>query len=100
MEDKFEAFEEDFEAKPASYQLWLLGYDKDQNITDYEFLVTDNDEPEPVIKQANQYIDEEKYHNKKFPPNVAYLEVIVETVVNVEGIDTNVGTLFSQIVKI
>jgi hypothetical protein len=96
----FEEFEEDFEAKDAKYQLWLLGYDADQNITDFEFLVNESKDPVRMIAQAKQYIEERKYLNRSFPQDVAYLEVIVETVVDVEGYEENVGTLFDEYVKI
>lgn len=100
MKDEFEPFEEDFDAEPAKYQFWLLGYDKNQNITDFEFLVNEANDPDPMIAQANQYLDEEKYKNRNFPQDVVYLEAIVETVVNIDDYDENVGTLFSRIIKI
>jgi hypothetical protein len=100
MEKEFEAFEEDFEVPEEKYQLWLLGYDADQNITDFEFLVNESSSLEVMLKQAKQYIDEEKYKNRTFPDNVTYLEVIVETIANIEGYDENIATRFDEIVKI
>ena len=100
MEKEFEAFEEDFEAKDAKYQIWLLGYDKNKEITDFEFLVNESKDPERMIAQAKQYIEEKKYLNKNFPHNVAQLEVLVETVVDIEGYEENVGTLFDEYVEI
>ena len=100
MKEEFEPFEEDFEAEPAKYQFWLLGYDVNQNITDFEFLVNEADDPDPMIAQAKQYLDEEKYKKRTFPDNIKFLEVLVETVVNVEGYEENVGTLFDEIVEI
>ena len=100
MKDEFEPFEEDFEAEPAKYQFWLLGYDVNQNITDFEFLVNEADDPDPMIAQAKQYLDEEKYKKRKFPDDVVYLEAIVETVVKVDDYEENVGTLFSGVAKI
>lgn len=35
-----------------------------------------------------------------FPEEVKYIEVLVETVVDLEDYDENVGTLFSKIIKI
>ena len=96
----FEEFEEDFEAKDAKYQLWLLGYDEHDAITDFEFLVNESKDPERMIAQAKQYIDEQKYLNRTFPQDVVTLEVLVETVVDVEGYEENVGTLFDEYVKI
>jgi hypothetical protein len=95
-----ENFGEDFDAKPAKYQLWLLGYNADQLITDFEFLVNESSDPELMIKQAKQYIEEQKYLNRSFPQDVVYLEVLVETVVNVDDYEENVGTLFDETIKI
>ena len=44
MKDSFdELLEElnldDFDAKDATYQVWVLGYDENENITDFEVLV-------------------------------------------------------------
>lgn len=100
MEKDFEPFEEDFDVPADKYQLWLLGYDADQNITDYEFLVNESADMDAMLKQANQYVDEEKYKKHTFPEEVAYIEVIVETIANLEGYDENVATRFSKIVKI
>lgn len=98
--EEFEAFEDEFDAKDAKYQLWLLGYDENQNIVDWDFLVNESKDPEPMIKQARQYIDEEKFKNRTFPDNVKFLEVLVETVVELDGMDVNVGNLFDEYVEI
>lgn len=100
MKDEFEEFEEEFEVPEEKYQLWLIGYDADQNITDFEFLVNESISLDAMLKQAKQYIDEEKYKNRTFPEDVTYLEVIVETVANIEGYDENIATRFDEIVKI
>lgn len=98
--EEFEAFEDEFDAKDAKYQLWLLGYDENQDITDFEFLVNESKDPELMIKQAKQYIEEEKFKNRTFPDNVKFLEVLVETVVELDGMDVNVGNLFDEYVEI
>ncbi len=98
--EEFEAFEDEFDAKDAVYQLWLLGYDENQNIVDWDFLVNESKDPESMVKQARQYIDEEKFKNRKFPENVKFLEVLVETVVELDGMDVNVGNLFDEYVEI
>lgn len=100
MEKEFEEFEEDFEAKDAKYQIWLLGYDKDGKITDFEFLVNESKDPERMIAQAKQYIEEKKYLNKNFPQDIVTLEVLVETVVDIDDYEENVGTLFDEYVEI
>lgn len=105
MKDKFdELLEElkldDFDAKDATYQVWVLGYDENDNITDFEVLVDESKDAESMVERATNYVEEERYENLKFPDEVKYIEVLVETVVDLEDYDENVGTLFSKIIKI
>jgi len=100
MEDKFEEFEEEFEAKPAWYQVWCLGYDKDQNITDWDCFIDESHDPEKMIERARAFIAEKQYEGLAIPDNVVYLEVLVETVVNQAGYDENIGNLFQETLKI
>ena len=105
MEDKFdELLEElkldDFDAKDATYQVWVLGYDENENITDFEVMVNESKDAESMVEYATNYVEEERYGTMAFPDEVKYIEVLVETVVDLEDYDENVGTLFSKIVKI
>ena len=109
MEDKFDELVaeldldsvEDFDAKPAKYQVWVLGYDADQNITDYEQLLGEFTDPELAVKYANKVTgDINSSEQTGLPTEVVYLEVLVETVVDVEDIETNVGNLFDETIKI
>ena len=105
MKDKFdESLEElnldDFDAKAATYQVWVLGYDENENITDFEVMVNESKNAESMVEYATNYVEEERYENLKFPNEVKYIEVLVETVVDLEDYDENVGTLFSKIIKI
>ena len=100
MEDKFEAFEEEFEAKPAWYQVWCLGYDKDQNITDWDCFIDESHDPDTMIERAKTFIAEKQYEGLSIPEEVVYLEVLVETVVNQAGYDENIGNLFQEALKI
>jgi hypothetical protein len=96
-----EGFSEDFDAKPAKYQVWVLGYNKDEAITDYEALVKVFDSAEDAVEYAKNFVDEKSYETlAPFPAEVAYLEILVETVVDFEDHTENVGTLFSATVKI
>ena len=100
MDDKFEAFEEDFEIDPPVYQVWLLGYDDKECITDFDELVATFYDPDQAIKFAREYAAEEKY-KKDYDltsDNLKYLEVLVETVVvmdNESGYEENVETLYT-----
>ena len=105
MKDEFdELFEElnldCFDAKDATYQVWVLGYDENENITDFEVMVNESKDAESMVEYAENYVEEERYENLKFPDEVKYIEVLVETVVDLEDYDENVGTLFSKIIKI
>lgn len=92
---------EDFEAKPAMYQVWMLGYTEDEAITDYEVMVNESHDAEYAVEYAKKFVDEKRYESSApFPAEVAYLEILVETVVDVEGYDENVGTLFIATVKV
>lgn len=105
MKDDFdELLEElkldDFDAKDATYQVWVLGYDENEHITDFEVMVEESKDAESMVEYATNYVEEERYGTMTFPNEVKYIEVLVETVVNLEGYDENVGTLFSKIIKI
>ena len=105
MKDKFdELLEElkldDFDAKDATYQVWILGYDKNNNITDFEVMIDESKDAESMVECATNYIEEERYGTMEFPDEVKYIEILVETVVDLEDYDENVGTLFSKIIKI
>ena len=105
MKDDFdELLEElkldDFDAKDATYQVWVLGYDGNEHITDFEVMVEESKDAESMVEYATNYVEEERYGTMTFPDEVKYIEVLVETIVNLEGYDENVGTLFSKIIKI
>ena len=91
---------DDFEAKDATYQVWVLGYDENENITDFEVMVNESKDAESMVEYAERYVEEECYGTMTFPDEVKYIEVLVETVVDLEDYDENVGTLFSKIIKI
>ena len=105
MKDSFdELLEElkldDFDAKDATYQVWVLGYDENECITDFEVMIEESKDAESMVEYAERYVEEEHYGTMTFPKEVKYIEVLVETIVNLEGYDENVGTLFSKIIKI
>ena len=105
MKDGFEELLEelnldDFEAKDATYQVWVLGYDENENITDFEVMINESKDAESMVEYAERYVEEEHYKTMTFPDDVKYTEVLVETVVDLEDYNENVGTLFSKIIKI
>ena len=106
MEDKFDEMVkemnlddiEDFDVKPAKYQVWYLGYDADHNITDYAEKVIEFNDPQSAISHASCCCAARDIY-KNTPENVKFIEVVVETVVDIDGVETNVGTLFSEIME-
>ena len=105
MKDEFdELLEElkldDFDAKDATYQVWVLGYDENEHITDFEVMVNESKDAESMVEYAANYVEEERYGTMTFPDEVKYIEVLVETIVDLEDYGENVGTLFSKIVKV
>ena len=105
MKDSFdELLEEldldDFDAKDATYQVWVLGYDDNEHITDFEVMVNESKDAESMVEYAERYVEEERYGTMTFPKEVKYIEVLVETVVDLEDYDENVGNLFSKVIKI
>lgn len=100
MEDKemmeaFEAFEDDLNLTDAKYEVWLLGYDADDNITDYEFLIGSYDDPDDAVVKAQQVFLLEDLPSD-IPEDVAYVELLVETVIDLDGVATNDVSLFSE----
>ena len=91
---------DDFDAKDATYQVWVLGYDENEHITDFEVMVNESKDAESMVEYAERYVEEERYGTMTFPKEVKYIEVLVETIVDLEDYDENVGTLFSKIIKI
>ena len=105
MKDEFdELLEElkldDFDAKDATYQVWVLGYDENENITDFEVMIDESKDAESMVEYAERYVEEERYGTMTFPDEVKYIEVLVETIADLEDYNENVGTLFSKIVKV
>ena len=84
----------------TTYQVWVLGYDKNEDITDFEVLVNEDKDAERMIEYAKKYVEEKYYKTMVFPNKVKYIEVWVETVVNFEDHTENVETLFTRIVKV
>ena len=105
MKDEFDELLEglnldDFFAKDATYQVWVLGYDENESITDFEVMVNESKDAESMVEYAEHYVEEECYGTMTFPDEVKYIEVLVETIVDLEDYNENVGTLFSKIIKI
>jgi hypothetical protein len=91
---------EDFEAKPAKYEVYLYNYDADQNILDESALAASYADPDSAIKRAKELIDDAEALGRLAAKEAVYVSVEVETIVEREGAAENVGTLFADGVKI
>ena len=98
--EEFEAFEEDFVAENGIYQVWILGYNEEQSITDFSEKLYEAKDPERTINFAKAYISGCDIENSTFPDDVKYVEVLVETIVELDGCEVNVGNLFDEYVEI
>ena len=96
--EDLEDFEED---TPVSYEVWAIGYDKDDKVTDAELFLGEFTDPDLAIEKAKsltfsdviQLAADEDCVVPDEP--VAYLSIEVETVVEDDDESTmNVGTIF------
>ena len=98
LEAEFEEFEEDFEIERADYQVWAFGYDADDQITDFEFSLFSSKNPDEAVAYARHLVENEDTEMitefADIPNDVAYLGIEVEEAVEVEGIETNQGSIY------
>ena len=99
VKDEFDELE-DFEIQKPRYVVCLLGYDEEDNITDFDKELFSSSDAELAYDFAKKYVEEERYKNEILPEEIATLEVLVETVVDIDGCDQNVGTLFDEYIEI
>lgn len=98
LEAEFEEFEEDFEIERADYQVLAFGYDADDQITDFELLLFSSKNPDEAVAYARHLVENEDTEMitelADIPNDVAYLGVEVEEAVEVEGVETNQGSIY------
>lgn len=95
-----ENFGENFEAKPAKYDVYLYNYDANQNIMDETTLVASFADPELAIKHAKELLDDNDALVRLAASDAHFVSIEVETTVEREDSVENVGTLFAEGVKI
>ena len=99
LEAEFEEFEEDFEIERADYQVLAFGYDADDQITDFELLLFSSKNPDEAVAYARHLVENEDAEMitelADIPNDVAYLGIEVEEAVEVEGVETNQGSIYS-----
>lgn len=91
---------EDFDVKPAWYQVWVIGYDEKQEMTDFEVFINESHDPDKAVDSAKQFIIEERFKTLGIPENVCFLSVEVEEVVDFGDHTENAGSIFQDGFKI
>ena len=98
-EAEFEALEEDFEIAKPSFEVWAFGYDAYDRPTGFEFRPFFSDNPDEAVECAERFVESESAETiaelVDIPSDVAYLGVEVEEVVEVEGVETNQGSIYN-----
>lgn len=84
------------------YEVWILGYDEDDNVTEDNTLVETFSERKAAINFADdlldQIIDREIDVRDDYEISLVtkYVEIRVESVIEVDGYTENVDTIFSK----
>lgn len=98
-EAEFEEFEEDFEIVKPSFEVWAFGYDAYDRPTGFEFRLFSSDNPDEAVEYAERFSESEDAEMitelADIPSDVAYLGVEVEEAVEVEGVETNQGSIYN-----
>ena len=83
------------EKKNLKYQVWSLGYNKNQEITDFAYMYGEYDNKQAAIGLAEQ-INIKKDTKKKIPNNVKWMLVQVETVRTRGSWEENIDTVYEE----
>ena len=96
---------EDFDIDtPVTYEVWTIGYNKDNMITDSEMFVAEFVYPDEAVAYANKLTLADIVHKAAEDPvgvvdyeEVEYISIEIETVVD-EGVGEtmNVGTIYKR----
>ena len=90
---------DDFEVKPAAYQIGLVGYDDKKATAYFRQLSEGYADPEEAIGAAKRFIDfatKSGFDSLGLPEDVMYLSVEVEEMVDLDGYPEGVGTIFQD----
>jgi len=82
---------DDFDLETPVYQVWALGYDENDCITDFSKLFGTFKDPDTAVKYAENL-------NPTIPTAIAYVSLEVETVVDEDGEEENVGSIYRRII--
>lgn len=95
-----ENFGEDFEVKPAKYDVYLYNYDANQNIMDETALVASCADPDLAIKRAKELSEDMEALKRLAASDAHFVSVEVETTVERDDCVENAGTLFATSIQL
>lgn len=89
----------------VSYEVWAVGYDPEENVTDAETYFASFDDPDEAIEYARKITLSDIIYmtpddNTETDYEIAYISVEVETVVKEAEESYNVGTIFKTAIWI
>jgi hypothetical protein len=92
----------------VEYEVWAIGYNGDEVVTDTDFLLKTFTDPDDAVKFAKECtladvinMSAEDSYEREFESEVAYISIEVETVVEDEDEGTmNVGTIYHKTIDI
>lgn len=89
----------DFPEQEATYHVVVYGYDEDGNSTGYTLLLDKFDDPDQAISYASN-LNYSKLQVANYPADVRFIELCVETIINVDGFEEPAGSIFKTSGKI
>ena len=81
---------EDFDIPPVSYEVWVLGYDRFDRLTPFEYLVGSFNNPDAAVNRARTLVIPDL--EEEVPDEVSYFSIEVETIT--AGLP--VGTIYKR----
>jgi hypothetical protein len=98
--EDLEDFEED---TPVTYEVWAIGYDENNVITDTDMWLTEFEDPDEAVEYAKQVTLADVIHQAakndstaKAIVNIKYISIEVETVIADYDGTMNVGTIYKK----
>lgn len=91
----------DFMSQEINYEVWAFGYDENDEIIDAELCMFTSTDPEEAIKYAKSVELADIIHADNGPgtsTKIFRIAIEVETVIEIDGDLTNVGTIYSKTV--
>ena len=98
--EDLEDFEED---TPVTYEVWAIGYDENNVITDTDMWLTEFEDPDEAVEYAKQVTLADVIHQAakndstaKAIVSIKYISIEVETVIADYDGTMNVGTIYKK----